>query len=88
MNHVMPRAAVLRQALGKTNIEEQRPITMLTIPQVCRSLAVSKHSVYRLINEGKLKSIRIGRRRLVSSTSIARFVAQLEAEIPEAGQEY
>jgi excisionase family DNA binding protein len=90
MNNVMPRATVLRPYVNvKSKFEEEAvlagPIHMLTIPEACKSLHVSKHLVYKLINEGRLKSVRIGRRRLISSASIARLIAQLEAEVPEAG---
>ena len=80
MNTVMPRAKVLRQALGKTNIEEQRPTAMLTVNEACRSLRISKWTLYRLKNEGRLKTVKIGTRRLISAAAIARLITQLEAE--------
>jgi excisionase family DNA binding protein len=80
MNNVVPRSTVLRQALGKTSVEEQRAVTMLTVPEACKNLRISKHLIYKLINDGSLTSVRIGRRRLISSASVARFISQLEAE--------
>ena len=80
MNTVMPRAKVLRQALGKTNIEEQRPV-MLTVDEACESLRISKWTLYRLIHEKRIKTGKLGTRRLIPAASIADLVAEiLEAE--------
>lgn len=81
MNTVAPRARMLRQVLGKTNIEEQRSLALLTIGEACEILRTSKWTIYRLLHEGRLKSVKLGSRRLIPAASLSHLVEQLsEAE--------
>lgn len=53
----------------------------LTIEQAAQSLTVGRDAIFALISNGSLASLRIGRRRLISSESLKAFVrAQAEAE--------
>lgn len=54
-----------------------------SIQEVEKILGVSHQSVYNLLSEGKLKTFRIGGRRLVSRRALEDFIktAELEARV-------
>jgi excisionase family DNA binding protein len=41
-----------------------------TIPDACKLLSIARSSVYRLLDSGKLGSVTIGKRRLITAASI------------------
>jgi len=73
MIRVMPRAEALRTALEKPT--EHATVVLLTIPEACEYLRVSKWTVYRLFDENKLKSVRVRGRRLVPRAEVEHFIA-------------
>jgi excisionase family DNA binding protein len=50
-----------------------------SIEQVQTRLGIGRSMVFELIGSGKLRSVSIGRRRLVPETAIAEFIEALEA---------
>ena len=50
---------------------------LLAIKQVIYELGIGRTAIYELIKEGKLKTVMIGRRRLVPTEAIEEFVAGL-----------
>ncbi len=52
---------------------------LLTIEDVVRKLNISRWSVYRLLNDNRIASVKIGSRRLVAATEIDRFIRATEA---------
>jgi excisionase family DNA binding protein len=60
------------------SISNEGPL-LLTIPEVCDALNVTRWSVYQLINRRRLKAVRIGRRRLIAAVDLATFVEELRA---------
>jgi excisionase family DNA binding protein len=50
-----------------------------SIEQVQTRLGIGRSMVFELIGNGKLRSVSIGRRRLVPETAIAEFIEALEA---------
>jgi excisionase family DNA binding protein len=81
MDTFMPRAKALRQALGKTNIEEKRPRVMLTVEEASRTLHISRWTLYRLMRDRQLASVKIGSKRLIPAASIEKFtISLLEAQ--------
>jgi excisionase family DNA binding protein len=50
-----------------------------SIEQVQTRLGIGRSMVFELIGAGKLRSVSIGRRRLVPETAIAEFIETLEA---------
>lgn len=53
---------------------------LLTILEVAALLRVSKWSVYQLIWSGQLRTLKIGRRRLVRPSALAECVDLLDQE--------
>ena len=56
----------------------RRPMPrLLAIKQAIYELGISRTALYELINAGKLKTVKIGRRRLVPTEAIEELVAGL-----------
>jgi len=53
---------------------------LLTIPEACDALRISRWSLYQLINKRRLKTVRIDRRRLIAPADLAALVEQLRQE--------
>jgi excisionase family DNA binding protein len=50
---------------------------LLSINQACSALGISRTSVYSALATGRLRSVTVGRRRLVPADAIEDFVAAL-----------
>jgi excisionase family DNA binding protein len=50
---------------------------LLSIKQTIYELGISRTSMYELIADGKLKTVKIGRRRFVTVEAIEEFIAGL-----------
>jgi excisionase family DNA binding protein len=51
--------------------------TLLKFPEVMERTGLSKASVYRVINAGQLKTVKIGRSVRISETELSRFINSL-----------
>ena len=51
-------------------------VVLLTLPEAAERLRLSRRTVERLIDAGRIRPVRIGRRVLVTEREIAAFVAQ------------
>ena len=78
MGPIQPKSDALKQAWQRKRHENGKPI-LLTISEASDCLRVSRHTIYRLLNERKLASIRILKRRLVPLKAVEDFIAR-EAE--------
>lgn len=78
---LMPKSAALRDALERAKGREPTVTSMLTVAEACEQLRISRWKLNRLRQEKKIKSIKIGSRRLFPASAIAEYVQeQLEAE--------
>lgn len=50
----------------------------LSITEAAKAIGVSRTSIYELINAGKIKSIKIGARRLIPVKNIHEFIEACE----------
>jgi len=50
---------------------------LLTIPEVCDELRVSRRTVYRLIEQGRLRTVHIGRLVRITRRELDAFLASL-----------
>ena len=55
-------------------------LQLLSIQDVCNRLGIGYWLVYKLINENKLRSITIGKRRLIPVQALQDFITNAEAE--------
>jgi excisionase family DNA binding protein len=67
--------------MSKNNLSEpdseNAPPRLLSIRQAARELGVCRTVVYELIRDEKIKSVKIGRRRLIPRDAIDAFIATL-----------
>lgn len=61
----------------RTSTTVERP-KLFSLPAAALQLSVSKRTLYRLIEAGKIASVTIGQRRLVAADEIDRFVEALK----------
>ena len=54
---------------------------LLTVDEAAAWLHISRWSVYNLIRNGQLRTITIGRRRLVTRAALAECVQRLEQDV-------
>jgi predicted DNA-binding transcriptional regulator AlpA len=65
-------------------MEVAMKILLRSIPETGEKIGVGRTSVYALINEGRLKSVKIGARHLVVDESIEKLVDELAEETADA----
>lgn len=54
---------------------------LLTVPETAERLRVSRRTVERLIDAGRIRPVRIGRRVLVTERELAVYVASLSRRV-------
>ena len=59
---------------------ENEHLKLLNINQACERPNLGRWSVYKLINQNRLKTVKVGKRRLVTMSAIRAFIENLEAE--------
>ncbi len=59
---------------------EQPELRLYTVDDVAERLQLSRATVYKHIESGKLQSLRVGQRRRVSPAQLTRFIEDLESE--------
>lgn len=74
MVYLRPQSEILKVALGSKKREPNKPM-LLTITEAGDCLRVSRHTMYRLLNERKLPSVRILSRRFIPLAAIEAFIA-------------
>ena len=55
------------------DVEPLKPL-VLTVPDACRVLRIGKTKLYALIGTGELKTLRIGRKRLIEPASLQALI--------------
>jgi excisionase family DNA binding protein len=62
-------------------LTEEREKALYSIPEACEYLGnISRASLYRLVDESKIRRVKIGRISRITRSSLDEFVRQLEAE--------
>ena len=72
-----------RGVMSENQSNENLPVIgkkLLNISQVCEQLGIGEFTVYKLIHQNRLRSVKIGSRRLVSARAIDEYIALLEEE--------
>jgi excisionase family DNA binding protein len=59
--------------------EQEISRELLSLDQTSETLSICKSYVYRLISEGKLRSVKIGRRSLVSKRALTEYLDAIGA---------
>ncbi|HEV2403782.1 MAG TPA: helix-turn-helix domain-containing protein [Candidatus Saccharimonadales bacterium] len=78
MEDTIPRAAALRRPLDKPKPQRLSGDEVLTVPEACQYLRISKWSLYRMIQGRKIRTVKMGNRRLLRMQSIQELLDELE----------
>lgn len=69
----------LRRCVGITMETNMQPLA-ISIYGAAQALGIGRSTIYVLLNSGRLEAFKIGRRTLVTTSSIARFAANQQQE--------
>lgn len=53
---------------------------LVTLPEAAALLAVGRTKLYELVSDGRLPTVRLGRRRLVPASALVALVEELQRE--------
>ena len=87
------RAEKLKQSNAETTRIKQLPIEQLkakeflSINEVCQLVGISRRTVYRLIEQGDLKKIKVGSRTIIKRAALNKLLSNKENEKPEISNE-
>lgn len=59
---------------------------LLSVPEACDALRISRWALYQLINKRRLKTVRIDRRRFIAPADLVTFVEELRREGADDGK--
>lgn len=62
-----------------TRAVDAEPV-LLTVPEACERLRISRWTLYRLIHQRQLRTVQIGSRRLIEAAAVSDLIAQLAQE--------
>jgi excisionase family DNA binding protein len=68
-----------RTPTNRTSTLDVVPPVLLTPEQAARALGLGRTTVYALIREGELRSVRLGRSRRIPYANVIEFVERLNA---------
>ncbi len=54
--------------------DNNREDRLLTVPEVCQRLNIGRTMLYELVNRRQIKTVKIGKKRLVSTLDIDAFI--------------
>jgi excisionase family DNA binding protein len=60
--------------------EVRCPGTVLTVEEACRTLRISRWMLYKLIHERRIKTFKLGARRLIPASAVDELIGRLQAE--------
>ena len=60
------------------SVTKYNDMRLISIPEACKRLGIGHWSVYQQINKNALKTVKIGKRRLISVNALNEFITSLE----------
>ena len=64
----------------------QSDVEAFTVDECCRDLKIGKTNFYKLVKQGRIKTVKVFGRTLVLRTERDRFVASLDQEYSSTGR--
>jgi excisionase family DNA binding protein len=61
------------------------PQNLLSIDEAAKRLGVGRSTTKTLLGQGRLRSVRLGRRRLIPEAAIGQLIGELEREAADRG---
>lgn len=74
----MPTDQQLRDEVARLLDDAARPAKLNEIPEAMEKLRVGRSTVFALMASGQLRSVKIGRRRLIPEQALRDFIAGLD----------
>ena len=79
MEAVTELVAALRDEIAtERRLNEREPDRLLSIEQAARALGIGRTALYSEIGAGRIRSVKVGRRRLVPSSAISEVASRQE----------
>ncbi|BBX87865.1 hypothetical protein MAUB_57380 [Mycolicibacterium aubagnense] len=77
-DQIAAAAAAIAALLAATQPAQTAHVapTLLTVPETAKMLRCGQTLVYAMLKDGRLASVKIGRRRLVKAADVERFIAR------------
>ncbi len=60
--------------------ERTTPTLLLTVPEVCAALKISRGQLYQLIHTRRIETVKIGRSRRIPTAAVKELIERLRAE--------
>ena len=76
---IVELAAALRAELAAKAPPQPGLPRLVSVEAAAQALGLARSSVYRLVSDGALRTVKVGGRRLVSEAALAEFIAHAEA---------
>ncbi len=73
----------MRQSVDRIARQSEPAARLMTLDRLADVYAISRTVAYELLSEGKIDSVKLGRRRLVKVESVETFIATLDSAPPE-----
>jgi excisionase family DNA binding protein len=68
-------AAAIEELVEAATRLDERPPGLLSVDEAARRLGIGRTKIYDVIGAGPLRSVKVGRRRLIPEGAIADFIA-------------
>lgn len=72
-------AALATDSLGAEAQLRTPPVQLLAVAEAAARLGVGRTTVYELITAGEIRSVKVGRRRLIPATALNEYVTERTA---------
>jgi excisionase family DNA binding protein len=86
MDQLMHRAREMAEAIVPTPVmanatsRVERPRLLLTVEEAAERIGICRSNMFKLIRQGKVQSVKVGRLRRVTPAALEDFVRRLTAE--------
>lgn len=73
-----PSASMMRRMLNASDTESTFEPLLLTVPEAAAIIRHSRSVLYKLMDSGEIRSVKVGRRRLILTEALHAYVDRLE----------
>ncbi len=73
--------AALRDELRAETASEPPPDRLLDVREAATALGIGRSALYAELGRGEVRSVKVGRRRLVPSSALGAYIAERKTEV-------